>query len=108
MRSTGDGHGAQFEIRLTNGVQGFPPGLLESIHNEAERWAALYVDGFHVEGNDVIISLCRGGLRLALVDANWNPARADSKFLVILREDRDEGDNGPIGQLLEARDLAGS
>lgn len=59
---------------------------------ESTNGAALYVDGVKIEGDDIIISLCRGKLVLAKVDAHWNNQRRDDKFRVILREDRDEGD----------------
>jgi hypothetical protein len=102
-KSTHDGHGTQFELRLTKGVQGFPPGLLKSIRTEAQYKSALYVDSFRVEGNDIVISFCRGGLVLAKVDHHWNSARKDEKYLVILREDRDEGDDTPIGREINKR-----
>jgi hypothetical protein len=50
-----------------------------------------------------VISFCRGGLVLAKVDYHWNPARKDEKYLVILREDRDEGDDTPLGREINKR-----
>jgi hypothetical protein len=92
VEDASDGHGAQFKIRLYDGVNRIPQVVLRAIASEALHGSALYVDGIQVEGDDVTISLCRGGLILALVDARWNPNRKDSKFKVILREDRDEDD----------------
>ena len=81
--NTSDGHGAQFVIVLENAGNSMPRDVMSDILQEK----ALYVDAMTVEGNDLIISFCRGSLLLAKVDHRWNSHRKDEKYRVIMRED---------------------
>lgn len=83
------GHGAQFEIHLAN-TSNIPPFVLQAIKGELNSGATLYLDGARLEGNTLVLSLCRGSILLAKVDYHWNPGRKDQKFHVIMRQEIDE------------------
>jgi hypothetical protein len=92
-----DGHGTQFELHLENGAT---PDLIAMLKSELDHEATLYLDGARVEGNNLILSLCRGSIVLAKVDNHWNSGRKDEKYHVIQREELDTDKDARLPKLV--------
>ena len=95
-----DGHGTQFEIHFEDGAT---PDLIAMLKSELDYRATLYLDAARVEGDSLILSLCRGSIVLAKVDNRWNPGRADQKYHVIQREERETDREANLPKLIIGR-----